>query len=177
MQADTSYKTSTLVEVKAGTRMVGAARAPILLSVGEVARRSGVNISTLHFYEAKGLIASQRSGGNQRRYSRDILRRVAIIRVAQRLGVSLAEIAALLRPIPPGKNPSAADVRAMAANWKAALQARIDGLTELRDHLEGCIGCGCLSLDDCPLRNPDDTLATCGPGAVLLTSSHEGEGR
>lgn len=160
----------------AGPTSQRAGRAPTLLSVGEVARRSGVSVSTLHFYEVKGLIGALRTGGNQRRYSRDILRRIAIIRVAQRLGVSLAEIAALLRPIPPGRQPSAADVRAMAANWKAALQARIDGLTELRDHLEGCIGCGCLSLEDCPLRNPDDALAAKGAGPVLLPHARDATG-
>ncbi|MFL9824165.1 redox-sensitive transcriptional activator SoxR [Rhodoplanes sp. SY1] len=141
---------------------------PSFLTVGEVARRSGVAVSTLHFYEAKGLVAATRSRGNQRRFSRDILRRIAIIRVAQRLGMPLAEIAVLLKPIPPGKQPSAADVRDMVASWRRALQARIDGLTRLRDSLDGCIGCGCLSLEDCPLRNPSDQLGRDGEGAVLL---------
>lgn len=140
----------------------------LLLTVGEVAHRSGVAISTLHFYESKGLIAAIRSRGNQRRFSRDILRRIAIIRVAQSLGVPLAEITTLLKPIPAGKQPTAADVREMIANWRTALQARIDGLTQLRDHLDGCIGCGCLSLEECPLRNPSDQLGTTGQGAVLL---------
>ncbi|ATQ69404.1 MULTISPECIES: redox-sensitive transcriptional activator SoxR [Methylosinus] len=139
-----------------------------MLSVGEVAQRSGVAISTLHFYEAKGLIASIRSRGNQRRFSRDILRRIAIIRVAQRLGVPLAEIVDLLKPVPAGKQPTAADVKDMIVNWRRALQARIDGLTLLRDRLDGCIGCGCLSLEDCPLRNPSDRLGADGQGAVLL---------
>lgn len=141
---------------------------PELLTVGEVARRSGVAISTLHFYETKGLIAAIRSRGNQRRFSRDILRRIAIIRVAQDLGFTLAEIAALLKPIPAGKRPTAADVRAMVAGWRRALQARIDGLTQLRDQLDGCIGCGCLSLRECPLRNPSDQLGVNNEGAVLL---------
>lgn len=139
-----------------------------LLTVGEVAQRSGVAISTLHFYESKGLISAIRSRGNQRRFSRDILRRIAIIRVAQRLGIPLAEIATLLKPIPAGKHPTAADVREMVANWRTALQARIDGLTQLRDHLDGCIGCGCLSLAECPLRNPSDQLGVNGNGAMLL---------
>ncbi len=138
------------------------------LSVGEVARRAGVKVSTLHFYEAKGLIAASRSRGNQRRYSRDILRRIAIIRVARNLGISLEDIATFLMPIPAGKKPTAAQVRKMVADWRAALQTRIDGLTELRDQLDGCIGCGCLSMDDCPLRNPSDALAEKGDGAVLL---------
>jgi len=139
-----------------------------LLTVGEVARRSGVAISTLHFYEAKGLIAAIRSQGNQRRFSRDILRRIAIIKVAQRLGVSLGEIIALLKPIPAGTSPSPAAVREMIAQWRVMLQARIDGLSALRDHLDGCIGCGCLSLAECPLRNPSDQLGARGQGAVLL---------
>jgi MerR family redox-sensitive transcriptional activator SoxR len=141
---------------------------PPLLSVGEVAQRSGVAVSTLHFYEAKGLIASIRSRGNQRRFSRDILRRLAIIKVAQRLGVPLTEIIGLLKPVPAGKQPTAGDVREMIANWRIALQARIDGLILLRDNLDGCIGCGCLSLEDCPLRNPSDKLGAGRQGAVLL---------
>lgn len=141
---------------------------PKTLAVGQVAARAGVAVSTLHFYEEKGLIASQRSTGNQRRYPRDVLRRVAIIRVAQDLGFSLAEIAALLTPFPPGAAPDARAVRDMVAGWKAAIQARIDGLSALRDTLDGCIGCGCLSKDVCPLRNPSDRLANEGTGAVLL---------
>lgn len=141
---------------------------PEFLTVGEVARRSGVAVSTVHFYEAKRLIAATRSGGNQRRFSRDVLRRVAIIRVAQGFGVSLAEIADLLKPIPPGKRPTAAQIRAMVGGWRAMLQARIDGLTLLRDRLDGCIGCGCLSQTECPLRNPLDRLGSEGRGPVLL---------
>ncbi|MBZ4021920.1 redox-sensitive transcriptional activator SoxR [Rhodobacter sp. TJ_12] len=144
-------------------------RAPAaVLSVGQVAARAGVAVSTLHFYEKKGLIAALRSSGNQRRYARDVLRRIAVIRVAQDLGFSLTEIAALLRPFPPDKTPDVHEVREMVAGWKAAIQARIDGLSELRDTLDGCIGCGCLSKEICPLRNPDDALARKGTGAVLL---------
>ena len=148
--------------------MQGNAKPSRLLTVGEVASRSGVAVSTLHFYESKGLIAASRSGGNQRRFSRDTLRRVAIIRVAQRLGISLGEIAALLKPLPAGQNPTAAAVRDLVANWRVALQARIDGLVQLRDQLDGCIGCGCLSLEECPLRNPSDRLGIEGNGPVLL---------
>lgn len=139
-----------------------------LLTVGEVSRRSGIPVSTLHFYESKGLIAANRSRGNQRLFLRDSLRRIAIIRVAQRLGFPLSEIADLLKPIPAGTNPTAVAVREMVGNWRAALQLRIDGLTKLRDLLDGCIGCGCLSLEDCPLRNPSDELGTDGAGPVLL---------
>lgn len=138
------------------------------LSVGELAARAGVSVSTLHFYETKGLIASARTGGNQRRYGRDMLRRVAVIRVAQRAGVPLAEIAAALDALPARRTPNAADWAKLSASWKHALEARITALTQLKDELEGCIGCGCLSLTDCPLRNPGDTLAKEGPGARLL---------
>lgn len=138
------------------------------LSVGELARRAGVSVSTLHFYETKGLIASTRTGGNQRRYGRDMLRRVAVIRVAQRAGVPLSEIAAALDALPARRTPDAKDWARLSAGWKAALEARINALTQLRDELEGCIGCGCLSLAACPLRNPGDRLSREGPGARLL---------
>lgn len=133
-----------------------------------MAARAGVAVSTLHFYEEKGLIASVRSARNQRRYARDVLRRVAIIRVAQDLGFSLAEIASLLSSVPPGEAPDVRAVRDMVAGWKVAIQARIGGLVELRDMIDGCIGCGCLSKEVCPLRNPSDRLADEGKGAVLL---------
>lgn len=138
------------------------------LSVGEVARRAGVAVSALHFYETKGLIQSLRSAGNQRRYPRGVLRRVAVIKVAQRAGVPLAEIATALAALPDGRAPTAADWAAMSARWKADLEARIERLGRLRDQLSLCIGCGCLSLDTCPLRNADDRLGTAGPGARLL---------
>lgn len=138
------------------------------LSVGELAARAGVSVSTLHFYERKGLIASSRTGGNQRRYGRDMLRRVAVIRVAQRAGVPLAEIREALDALPARRTRNAADWAQLSATWKVALEARITALTQLKDELEGCIGCGCLSLTDCPLRNPGDALASEGPGARLL---------
>lgn len=116
----------------------------------------------------RSLIAATRTEGNQRRFSRDILRRVAIIRVAQSLGISLAEISAILKPIPAGKQPSAAEIRKMVVEWRTMLQVRIDGLMLLRDRLDGCIGCGCLSQTECPLRNPSDQLGARGKGPVLL---------
>ncbi|GAB3119130.1 redox-sensitive transcriptional activator SoxR [Novispirillum itersonii] len=149
---------------------------PLLLTIGDVSRRSGLAISTLHFYESKGLIAAHRSPGNQRRYTRDILRRVSIIRVAQRLGLPLAEISALLAPFPPGQPLTTADIQTMASGWREALQRRIDGLTRLRDHLDGCIGCGCLSMEDCPLRNPGDHLGAEGQGPRLLEGPDPLEG-
>ncbi|WEX09622.1 redox-sensitive transcriptional activator SoxR [Chelativorans sp. AA-79] len=138
------------------------------LSVGEVARRSGVAVSALHFYEAKGLISSYRTSGNQRRYSRDALRRVAIIKVAQRLGIPLATIREALGTLPEGRTPNAADWRKLSEYWRADLDARINKLVQLRDHLDECIGCGCLSVETCPLRNPYDGLAEQGSGPRLL---------
>lgn len=141
---------------------------PAALTVGDVARRSGVAVSTLHFYEAQGLIASTRSGGNQRRYSRDVLRRVALIRTAQRVGVSLADIRSALQTLPDGRTPTRADWARLSASWREELDGRIAQLKKLRDTLDDCIGCGCLSIDRCRLRNPLDTLACNGPGAHRL---------
>jgi MerR family redox-sensitive transcriptional activator SoxR len=138
------------------------------LSVGEVAARSGVAVSTLHFYEAQGLIQSWRNSGNQRRYAREVLRRVAVIKVAQRTGISLAEIREALATLPDGRTPSAADWKRLSTRWRGDLDDRIQRLTRLRDQLDGCIGCGCLSLGVCPLRNPLDKLAAEGPGPRLL---------
>jgi MerR family redox-sensitive transcriptional activator SoxR len=140
------------------------------LSVGQVAERSGVAISTLHFYEAKGLIRSQRNAGNQRRYPREVLRRVAIIKVAQRLGIPLADIGAALATLPADHTPTAADWQHLSAQWQRDLDARIEQLARLRDLLTGCIGCGCLSMQDCPLRNPWDQLGEQGAGPRLLES-------
>lgn len=137
------------------------------LSVGEVARRSGVAVSTLHFYETKGLIASTRSGGNQRRYARDVLRRIAFIRVAQRVGVSLAEIAGALATLGGGA-PSREDWARLSAAWRHDLDQRMAQLKKLRDTLDDCIGCGCLSLERCALRNPQDKLGAKGPGPHRL---------
>ncbi|ALR19830.1 MULTISPECIES: redox-sensitive transcriptional activator SoxR [Sphingobium] len=137
------------------------------LSVGEVARRAGVPVSTLHFYEAQGLIESWRTRGNQRRYPRSVLRLIAIIRIAQRVGIPLAVIRERLAALPAGRPVTAQDWSALSANWRSDLDRRIALLTRLRDQLDGCIGCGCLSIADCPLRNPDDRAATIGPGARI----------
>jgi MerR family redox-sensitive transcriptional activator SoxR len=139
-----------------------------LLTVGEVAARSGLAVSALHFYEARGLIASRRSEGNQRRYHREVLRRVAIIKVAQRVGIPLAEIGRAMSALPEGRTPTAADWEELSRRWRGELDSRIARLTRLRDQLDGCIGCGCLSVRDCPLRNPWDALARQGPGPRLL---------
>ena len=141
---------------------------PSTLSVGEVARRSAVPVSTLHFYEAKGLISSQRSAGNQRRYARDVLRRVAFIRVAQRVGISLADIDEALAGLPHDVAPSRSDWDRLSARWRQRLDERIEQLEKLRDTLDDCIGCGCLSIDRCRLRNPLDKLGAEGQGPQRL---------
>jgi len=138
------------------------------LTVGEVARRSGVAVSALHFYEAQGLIRSRRNAANQRRYPRAVLRLIAVIKVAQRTGIPLADIRERLAHLPENRPLSAADWRALSAQWRAELDDRIDRLVRLRDQLSSCIGCGCLSLEDCPLRNPSDAWAQEGPGPRLL---------
>ncbi len=139
------------------------------LSVGEVARRSGVAVSTVHFYDAEGLIEGWRTGGNQRRYHRAVLRRIALIRIAQRAGVPLATVRQALADLPHDHIPTAQDWRRFSETWRAMLEVRITALTQLRDQMAGCIGCGCLSLDECPLRNPDDALGLEGPGPRRLT--------
>lgn len=134
------------------------------LTVGEVATRSGVAVTALHFYESKGLIKSQRNAGNQRRYPREVLRRVALIKVAQRLGIPLAEIGEALKILPNDRAPTAADWKILSEQWRRELDERINQLTLLRDRLDGCIGCGCLSMQACPLRNQGDMLGKQGPG-------------
>jgi len=147
---------------------VNAGRIRKELSVGEVAARSGVAVSAIHFYEAKGLIRSRRNRGNQRRYPRGILRLVAVIKVAQRIGMPLATIRDALATLPRGRTPTAADWRRLSAVWRTGLEERIERMIRLRDSLTGCIGCGCLSLKVCPLRNPLDRLNEEGPGPRLL---------
>ncbi len=143
-------------------------RLPGELSVGDVARRSGLAVSALHFYEAEGLIRSHRTAGNQRRYAREVLRRVAIIKVAQRAGIPLKTIREAFKALPQERTPTVADWARLSSAWKQELERRIDRLTRLRDDLNGCIGCGCLSVRDCPLHNPLDRLAEEGPGPRLL---------
>jgi len=138
------------------------------LSVGEVARRSGVAVSTVHFYESRGLIVSRRTGGNQRRYGRDVLRRIAVIRIAQEVGIPLAGIAEALGSLPESRTPTRDDWTVLSSAWRDDLDRRIEQLTKLRDGLTDCIGCGCMSIDKCPLRNPDDRLARQGAGARRL---------
>lgn len=134
------------------------------LSVGDVARRSGMAVSALHFYETRGLIVSTRTAGNQRRYRRDTLRRLALIQAAQRVGVPLRTIADALQTLPAGRTPTRADWTRLSAHWRDDLDARIAQLVQLRDTLADCIGCGCLSMRRCALLNPGDALATQGEG-------------
>lgn len=140
------------------------------LSIGEVADRAGVTAPTLRFYEDRGLIQAERNAGGHRRYRSDVLRRVGFIRTAQRLGLSLSEIGDALDTLPGGRTPTAADWARLSAGWRTRLDDAIATLTRLRDDLDGCIGCGCLSLDSCSLWNPDDTAATLGTGARYLVS-------
>lgn len=144
------------------------------LTVGELAARSGVSISALHFYERQGLITSRRTVGNQRRYRRDTLRRVALIRVAQRVGIPLADVGAALAALPEGRAPTRRDWQRLSRRWQAELDQRIQHLQQLRDNFTDCIGCGCLSLDRCLLANPQDTLSRQGPGPRrLLTDRNQ----
>ncbi len=138
------------------------------LSVGEVAERSGVAVSALHFYETRGLIRSGRSAGNQRRYPRSVLRRIAIIKAAQKAGIPLQEISEAMGALPQDRPVSVADWERLSAAWRDQLNDRITRLVRLRDQMSHCIGCGCLSLQECPLRNPYDELAEQGPGPRLL---------
>ncbi|MFM9369670.1 redox-sensitive transcriptional activator SoxR [Streptomyces sp. Da 82-17] len=137
-------------------------------TVGELAERSGVAPSALRFYEREGLISSRRTSGNQRRYSRDTLRRVAFIRTSQRLGIPLARIREVLALLPEDRTPTREDWARISECWRSDLDERICTLQRLRDNLTDCIGCGCLSLDRCRLSNPDDALADHGPGPRRL---------
>ena len=138
------------------------------LSVGRVAQRTGLPISTLHFYERKGLIASERNAANHRVYRRNVLRRVTVIKIAQSAGVPLGEIAAALADLPHDTTPDTDDWARISEVWHDDLSRRIDALTALRDKMAKCIGCGCLSVKTCPLYNADDHLSSEGPGARLI---------
>ncbi len=138
------------------------------LTVGEIAERSGVPVSTIHFYESKGLISSTRTSGNQRRFPRAELRRVAIVKVAQRAGISLSEIREAFAGLPIGRPITARDWSRLSKRWRDDLESRIRRLEALRDQLGDCIGCGCLSIATCPLRNPGDVASEDGPGPRYL---------
>jgi MerR family redox-sensitive transcriptional activator SoxR len=138
------------------------------LTPSEMAHRSGVAVSALHFYEREGLIHCRRTSGNQRRYARETLRRVAFIRMSQRLGIPLARIREALTTLPTNRVPTSKDWARLSAGWREDIDQRILHLERLRDNLAGCIGCGCLSLKTCALSNPGDVLAQRGPGAANL---------
>lgn len=137
-------------------------------SVGRVAKRCGVKVSTLHFYEQKGLIKSWRNDGNQRRYKPEVLRRISVIKAAQKVGISLDEVKQAFLSLPNNRTPTVEDWQRLSSNWQHMLDARIAYLQRLRDYMAGCIGCGCLSMSKCPLYNPDDKLSVKGSGPVIL---------
>ncbi|MFE9689693.1 redox-sensitive transcriptional activator SoxR [Micromonospora sp. NPDC005806] len=138
------------------------------LTIGQLSARSGVAPSALRYYERLGLIRAQRTGGNQRRYARSELRRVAFVRISQQVGVSLEEIREALDALPSSRTPTPDDWSALSKAWRERLDERIRLLGKLRDDLDGCIGCGCLSLQRCTLYNPGDSLSAEGPGARLM---------
>ena len=139
-----------------------------LLTIGDFASRAGLAASALRYYEKEGLIRSTRTGGNQRRYQRSELRRVAFIKIAQQVGVSLEEIRDVLATLPESRTPTRADWTRLSARWRRRLEERIALMERLRDQLTGCIGCGCLSMNRCQLINPGDRLAQEGPGPRTL---------
>src|SRR3954468_10801586 len=138
------------------------------VTIGELSERSGVATSAIRYYEDLGLVSSRRTTGNQRRYERAMLRRLAFIRTAQRVGLSLEEIEAALATLPSNRTPTKADWTRLSRAWRPRLEAQISQLERLRDALDSCIGCGCLSLRRCSLSNPADVVAERGPGPVLL---------
>jgi MerR family redox-sensitive transcriptional activator SoxR len=139
-----------------------------LLSVGEVSRRTGVAVSALHFYEAQGLIHSQRTAGNQRRYPRHMIRRISLIQVAKALGIPLRDVQEVFRELPPDRRPTKREWERIARRWSADLDLRRAALDRLQQELMSCIGCGCISMSSCRLLNPSDALAEQGPGPHRL---------
>jgi len=142
------------------------------LAIGEVSKRSGLAVSAIRFYEEKGLIASTRTPGGQRRFRRDVLRRLAFIQAAQRVGLTLDEIREAMEALPGDAGPSGTEWRELSGSWRPLLDERIQLLLALRDQLDHCIGCGCLSLDRCRLSNPGDRAGHLGPGARYLLGDH-----
>lgn len=141
-----------------------------LLSIGQVAARTGVAVSALRYYEAEGLIRAERTAGGQRRYRREVLRRVSFVKIAQQVGLSLEDIRASLAGLPGDRTPTRADWARLSSSWRPLLDRRIATLVRLRDDLDSCIGCGCLSLKACALYNPGDAAAALGEGARYLVS-------
>jgi MerR family redox-sensitive transcriptional activator SoxR len=147
------------------------------LSIGEVAERTGVAVSAMRYYEREGLLSSRRTDGGQRRFHRDVLRRVAFIRVAQRVGLTLEEIRDALATLPAGRTPTKADWERLSRSWRPQLDEQIAMLQRLREDLTSCIGCGCLSLKACALYNRDDAAASLGSGPRYLLGDTPGSVR
>jgi MerR family redox-sensitive transcriptional activator SoxR len=150
---------------------------PPLLSIGELSRRTGLSVSAIRFYEAQGLVRAVRTGGNQRRFARADIRRLSFAQIAQTLGLSIAEIAAELASLPQGRAPTRQDWQAISRRIRGRLQQRIAMLERTRDKLDGCIGCGCLSLDRCALYNPGDRAGRAGAGPRFLLGDRPPKGR
>jgi len=138
------------------------------LTIGDVSQRTGAATSALRFYEDQGLIHAERTPGGQRRYAREVIRRVSFIRIAQQVGLTLGEIGEFMKSLPHQRTPDREDWSTVAASWQSRLDEQIHLLERLKDRVGGCIGCGCLSLDTCPLHNPGDVLGAEGPGPRLL---------
>jgi MerR family redox-sensitive transcriptional activator SoxR len=143
-------------------------RSTDLLTVGEIARRSGFAESAVRYYEGLGLLAATRTSGGQRRFARSTLRRLAFIRAARNIGLTLDEVSAALASLPAQRTPTRSDWAKLSRSWRKRLDDQIEALTALRDGLDSCIGCGCLSLDRCTISNPADTAGAAGPGATYL---------
>ncbi|HEY7809862.1 MAG TPA: redox-sensitive transcriptional activator SoxR [Allosphingosinicella sp.] len=146
-----------------------------LLSIGELARRTGLSVSAIRFYESRGLVSAIRSGGNQRRFLRSDIRRLSFALIAQRVGLTLGEIEKELATLPQGRAPTKSDWEAISRRIRSTLDARIAMLEQTRDRLDGCIGCGCLSLEACALYNPADRAARAGAGPRFLLGNRPGE--
>src|SRR5712692_2965470 len=168
---DTALNGTAMTDtVLTDTDRSGAMKPTDALTVSEVAGRSGFAPSALRFYEAQGLLSATRTSGGQRRYQRSVLRRLAFIRAARNIGLSLDEIAAALASLPQTRTPTRADWARLSRSWRTRLDEQIDALKALRDGLDSCIGCGCLSLDRCAISNPADSASSGGPGAAYLPS-------
>ncbi len=148
---------------------------PATLTIGELARRTGLSVSAIRFYEARGLVRAARSNGNQRRFPRSDIRRLSIALIAQKSGLTLAEIAAELATLPHGQAPTLAEWQAIGARMRGALAAKIAMLQRTHELLDGCIGCGCLSLERCALYNPNDRASRAGPGPRFLLGNRAAE--
>lgn len=146
-----------------------------LLTIGELARRTGLSVSAIRFYEARGLVSAIRTGGNQRRFMRSDIRRLSFVLIAQRCGLTLGEIEREMASLPDGRAPTKADWQSISERLRATLDERIALLERTRDRLDGCIGCGCLSLDNCALYNPGDRAARGGAGPRFLLGDKAGD--